>query len=35
MFWVYILQNPAGRFYAGQTDNLPTRLPKVYFRLPA
>jgi putative endonuclease len=26
MFWVYILQNPAGRFYIGQTDNHPTRL---------
>jgi putative endonuclease len=26
MFWVYILQNPAGRFYIGQTDNLPARL---------
>jgi putative endonuclease len=26
MFWVYILQNPAGRFYIGQTDNLPIRI---------
>ena len=26
MFWVYILQNPKGRFYIGQTDNLPARL---------
>ena len=26
MFWVYILQNPVGRFYIGQTDDLPTRL---------
>src|SRR5271170_5470128 len=26
MFCVYILQNPAGRFYIGQTDDLPTRL---------
>lgn len=26
MFWVYILQNPAGRFYIGQTDDVPTRL---------
>jgi len=26
MFWVYVLQNSAGRFYIGQTDNLPTRL---------
>ena len=26
MFWVYILQNPAGKFYIGQTDNLDRRL---------
>jgi putative endonuclease len=26
MFWVYILQNPQGQFYIGQTDDLPTRL---------
>jgi len=26
MFWVYVLQNPAGKFYVGQTDNLPARL---------
>jgi putative endonuclease len=26
MFWVYILQNPDGKFYIGQTDDLPTRL---------
>jgi len=26
MFWVYILQNPAGRFYIGQTNDLPTRI---------
>jgi len=26
MFWVYALQNPAGKFYVGQTDNLPARL---------
>ena len=26
MFWVYILQNPQGRFYIGQTDNLEARL---------
>ena len=25
-FWVYILQNPAGRFYVGQTEDLPARL---------
>jgi predicted GIY-YIG superfamily endonuclease len=26
MFWVYILENPQGRFYVGHTDDLPTRL---------
>ena len=26
MSWVYILQNPAGRFYIGQTDDLSTRI---------
>ena len=26
MFWVYVLQNPQGRFYVGQTDDLSTRL---------
>jgi putative endonuclease len=26
MFWVYILENPAGRFYVGQTENLAMRL---------
>ena len=26
MFWVYALQNPAEKFYVGQTDNLPARL---------
>ena len=26
MSWVYILQNPAGWFYIGQTDDLPARL---------
>jgi putative endonuclease len=26
MFWVYVLQNPAGKLYVGQTDNLPARL---------
>jgi predicted GIY-YIG superfamily endonuclease len=25
MFWVYILQNPAGKFYVGQTGNLTNR----------
>jgi putative endonuclease len=26
MFWTYIIQNPAGRFYVGHTDNLSARL---------
>jgi putative endonuclease len=26
MYWVYILQNPAGKLYTGQTDNLEARL---------
>jgi hypothetical protein len=26
MFWVYILRNPAGKFYIGQTDDLAARL---------
>jgi len=26
MFWVYILLNPPGRFYIGQTDDLKIRL---------
>jgi len=26
MYWVYILQNPVGMFYIGQTDDLSTRL---------
>jgi predicted GIY-YIG superfamily endonuclease len=26
MYWAYILQNPAGRFYIGQTDDLDLRL---------
>ena len=26
MFWVYILQNPKGSFYIGQTENLQDRL---------
>ena len=26
MFWVYILQNPAGNFYVGHTDNLENRV---------
>ncbi len=25
-YWVYVAQNPAGRFYVGQTDNLDERL---------
>ena len=27
MFWVYLLQNPKGRFYIGQTDDLAARVP--------
>ena len=26
MFWVYILQNPEGRFYTGHTDDLAGRV---------
>ena len=26
MFWVYIIANPAGLFYTGQTDNLAVRV---------
>jgi predicted GIY-YIG superfamily endonuclease len=26
MFWVYLLQNPAGKFYLGHTDDLELRL---------
>ena len=26
MFWIYVLQNPAGRFYVGYTDNLERRV---------
>lgn len=26
MFWVYILQNPQGRFYVGQTDDVERRV---------
>ena len=26
MFWVYILQNPQGKFYVGQTHDLTARL---------
>ncbi|PYJ12687.1 MAG: hypothetical protein DME94_11825, partial [Verrucomicrobia bacterium] len=25
MFWVYVLQNPDGKLYIGQTDNLDRR----------
>ena len=25
-FWVYILENPAGRFYIGSTENLQRRV---------
>jgi putative endonuclease len=26
MFWVYLLENPQGRFYIGHTADLQTRL---------
>jgi putative endonuclease len=26
MFWVYVLQNPAGHFYIGHTDDLENRI---------
>lgn len=26
MFWVYVLENPQGRFYIGHTEDLPQRL---------
>ena len=26
MFWVYVLQNPKGRFYIGHTDDLIARV---------
>ena len=26
MFWVYILENPKGRFYIGHSDNLGNRI---------
>ena len=26
VFWVYVLENPEGRFYVGHTDDLPRRL---------
>ena len=26
MYWVYVLENPEGRFYIGQTDDLDRRL---------
>ncbi len=26
MFWVYIIENPAGKLYVGQTDDLSVRL---------
>ena len=26
MFWVYVLQNPRGRFYIGHTDDLIARV---------
>ncbi len=27
-FWVYVLENPQGRFYIGHTDNLERHLPE-------
>jgi predicted GIY-YIG superfamily endonuclease len=29
MFFVYVLQNPAGHFYIGHTDNLGNRVASV------
>lgn len=26
MFWVYVLENPRGKFYVGQTENIAERL---------
>jgi putative endonuclease len=26
MFWVYVLENPSGKFYVGQTEDLTKRL---------
>ncbi|MHC5083534.1 MAG: GIY-YIG nuclease family protein [Planctomycetota bacterium] len=26
MFWTYVLENPAGRFYIGSTSDLKTRI---------
>ena len=26
MFWVYVLENPRGKFYVGQTENLAARV---------
>ena len=26
MYWVYVLENPRGRFYIGSTDDLPRRI---------
>jgi putative endonuclease len=26
MFWVYVLENPNGKFYIGQTQNIPARI---------
>ena len=26
MYWVYVLQNPVGKFYVGHTDNLDFRV---------
>ena len=27
MVWVYLRENPQGRFYLGQTEDFPARLP--------
>ena len=26
MFWVYVLENPRGKFYVGQTENIAGRV---------
>jgi predicted GIY-YIG superfamily endonuclease len=26
MFWVYVLENPRGKFYVGQTENITARI---------
>ena len=34
MFWVYVLENPQGKFYTGQTANLIERLNDHKFIVP-